>query len=74
MVDPTTGEQVAALPDWHQGLAWAPDGTGLLAARLTGDRTAELLLYWGTELEHSRNLGPTSLPFTPHWWLPPEPR
>jgi hypothetical protein len=72
VVDPATGEEVARLPDWWQGLAWSPDGTGLLAARRVGDNRAQLRLYWGPGLERSRDLATLDLPFAPHWWLPPE--
>lgn len=72
VVDPATGEEVARLPDWWQGLAWSPDGSGLLAAQPVDDGSARLRVYWGPRLRHSRDLGVVDLPFATHWWLPPE--
>ena len=43
------GNTLAALPEW-QGLAWSPDGSGLLTARRSGTRTSELRVWYGRDL------------------------
>ncbi len=68
VVDPTTGERVAALD--AQGIAWAPDGTGLLASRRTGRTSSELTLFWGPGLRQETGVGPVPGEFTPYWWQP----
>lgn len=67
VVDPDTGGRVAHLDGW-QGLAWANDGTGLVAARRTGERSSELALFTGPHLEQRAPLPGTPVPFVPLAW------
>ena len=71
VVDPTTAERVAVLDG--QGLAWSPDGSGLLTARRTSQSTADLRLFWGPGLRRHTDLGAMERSFTPYWWNPPDP-
>jgi hypothetical protein len=67
VLDPTSGRQVAQLDGW-QGLAWSPDGDGLLVARRTGRRTSELAVLWGPALTRTIQAGTTGLPVVPRYW------
>lgn len=69
VVDPDGGKQVAAIDGW-QGLAWSPDGRGLLVARRAGPRSSELAVLWGPELSERIDLGRVPLPVLPRFWLP----
>lgn len=46
VVDPATGHLVASLRGW-QGLAWSPDGKGLLTAQRDGPDASVLAVWWG---------------------------
>jgi hypothetical protein len=67
VLDPSDGALVTYLDGW-QGLAWSPDGAGLLVARRTGRRTSELAVVWGTGLSEVIQAGTTELPVVPRHW------
>lgn len=67
VVDAGTGELVASLDGW-QGLAWSPDGRGLLTARRDGPDTSQLAVWWGPRLKERLDVGRTSLPMVPRYW------
>lgn len=69
VIDPGDGERIAAIDGW-QGLAWSPDGRGLLVARRAGTRSSELAVLWGPELSERIDLGSVPLPVLPRFWLP----
>lgn len=69
VIDPDDGERITAIDGW-QGLAWSPDGRGLLVARRAGPRSSELAVYWGPELSERIDLGRVPLPVLPRFWLP----
>jgi hypothetical protein len=67
--DVRTGDLVASLDGW-QGLAWAPDGRGLLTAQRDGERASQLAVWWGPGLERRLDVGRTPLPLMPRYWSP----
>lgn len=67
VLEPASGRLVASLHGWP-GLAWSPDGKGLLAAQRDGLRQSRLAVFWGSQLEHRIDLGTTPLPVTPVRW------
>lgn len=70
IVDPATGNLVASLDGW-QGVAWSPDGRGLLTARRDGVRAAELAVWWGQGLRERIDAGRVSVPMAPRFWQEP---
>jgi hypothetical protein len=69
VVDPANGELVAALDGW-QGLAWSPDGRGLMAAGRAGRRSSDVAVFWGPDLSSRIDVGRAPLPVVPRYWLP----
>lgn len=67
--DVRTGDLVVSLDGW-QGLAWAPDGRGLLTARRDGERASQLAVWWGPGLARRLDLGRSPLPLMPRYWSP----
>lgn len=77
LVDPTragpasptraAAELVASL-DGEEGVAWSPDGTGLLVARRDGPRASELAVAWGPRLRERRPVGRPPRPVVPQVW------
>jgi hypothetical protein len=65
--DVHSGDLVVSLDGW-QGLAWAPDGRGLLTAQREGERASQLAVWWGPGLERRLDLGRTPLPVMPRYW------
>lgn len=69
VVDPATGDRVAAIDGW-QGVAWSPDGRGLLTARHVSPRVSQLAVRWGPGFDERVDVGATPLPVVPRSWLP----
>ncbi|HEX9994048.1 MAG TPA: hypothetical protein VGB14_14065 [Acidimicrobiales bacterium] len=69
VVDPATGDRVAAIDGW-QGVAWSPDGHGLLLARHLRPRSSEVAVFWGPGLAERIDLGVAPLPVLPRSWAP----
>ena len=69
IIDPETGDTVRSLPGW-EGLAWSPDGRGILLARRTDVRTSELTVFWGATFSERIRVGTTDLPVLPMHWTP----
>lgn len=67
VVDAATGELIASLGGW-QGLAWSPDGRGLLTARRDGPDASQLAVWWGPGLKQRLDVGRTNLPMVPRYW------
>lgn len=67
VVDPGTGERVALLEGW-QGMAWSPDGRGLLVAQRDGVRESVLAVWWGPSFVERIDAGRVPLAAVPYSW------
>jgi hypothetical protein len=67
VVDPGTGERVALLEGW-QGMAWSPDGRGLLVAQRTGNRESALAVWWGLSFQERIDGGRLPVVGVPYTW------
>lgn len=67
VIDPGSGDLVRAI-DGYQGLAWSPDGRGLLLSRRAGPEASELAVWWGPELAQHIDLGRTETSLAPEFW------
>lgn len=72
IVDPDTGTTVRTIEGWH-GLAWSPDGTGLLLTRPVAPRTTEVAVAYGPSLASIQNIGSAGGYLTGLVWRPPSP-
>lgn len=72
IVDPDTGATVRRIEGWH-GLAWSPDGTGLLLTRPVAPRTTEVAVAYGASLASMDMIGSAEDYLTVLVWRPPPP-
>lgn len=70
IVDPATGATVRTIEGWH-GLAWSPDGTGLLLTRPVAPRTTEVAVAYGSTMGSIDIVGTVSDYVTGLFWRAP---
>ena len=72
IVEPDTGATIRTIEGWH-GLAWSPDGTGLLLTRPVAPGTTEVAVAYGPSLISIENIGRVDGYLTGLVWRPSPP-